>query len=157
MSFARLRLVVAAAAFLGWLGWLGHAVLNKGTVQIVSRAQLTAATYLVVADVTTANNLPAPAVTVKQVLRSPAGEAVPATLTVRNLPKAATPLPAAGESRTPPAGEYLLPLVRDADGFAVAGLPRSPGYDGAPDPERPIVYPWAADVQAQLRKLGLLP
>ena len=52
MSFARVKLIVAASAFVGWLAWLSVAVANKGTVQLVSTAQLTEATHIVLATVT---------------------------------------------------------------------------------------------------------
>lgn len=157
MTFARLRLVAAALLFVGWLGWLGWAVWNKGTVQIVSRAQLAAATHLVVARVSAGDDgQPSPRVTVTDVLQAPDGDRPAGELEVERLPAAVTPLPVAGESRTPPPGEYLLPLVKtDAGRYRLAGLPASPGY-AATNPERPRIYPWTADVQAQLRKLGLL-
>lgn len=156
MSFARLRLVVATALFAGWLVWLAVAVRQKGTVQIVSPAQLTAATHLVVAEVGTGpDGQPLPTAVVKEVLRAPDNDRPTGEITVGQLPSAVTPLPVNGESRTPPAGEYLLPLVRDGAGFRLAGLPRSPGFEGA-TPDRPRIYPWTADVQAQLRKYGVL-
>src|SRR5205085_9785583 len=75
MTLARVRLVVAAAPFVGWLAWLGYAVSRKGTVQIVSRAQLTAATYLVVAEVATGEDgQPLPKARVIEVLRAPDGD-----------------------------------------------------------------------------------
>jgi hypothetical protein len=156
MTFARLRLVLAAALFVAWLGWLAVAVRQKGTVQLVSRAQLTAATHLVVAEVRSApDGRPDPKVTVRQVLRGPANDAPAGDVEVANLPKAATPLPV-NDTRTPAAGEYLLPLVKIGSGWRVAGLPPSPGYAGDPDPARPLIYPWADDVKAQLRAVGVL-
>jgi hypothetical protein len=151
MSFARVRLIVAAALFLAWLGWLGWAVSQKGTVQIVSRAQLTAATSWAIADVSVgADGVPSVTVTVKDVIH---GEAIRGVVEVRNLPSAATPLPVAGESRTPPAGEYLLPLVKVSEGvYRIAGLPKSPGVD-AKSPERPVIYPWTDDVKKQVAAL----
>lgn len=156
MSFARLRLGVALAAFVGWLAWLAVAVSYKGTVQVVSRAQLLAATHVVVAEVTTADDgRPDAEVTITEVLRAPADDKPAGKVRVSGLPKAATPLPVAGDSRTPPAGTYLLPLVRAGDGYAVAGLPASPGLD-ARTPDRPVVYPWTDDVKAQLRAQGVI-
>ena len=157
MTFARLRLVVMAVLFVGWLTWLGYAVARKGTVQPVSRAQLAAATYLVVADVRTgADGQPEPKAAVRQVLEAPAGAAPADEIEVERLPAAVTPLPVAGESRTPPAGEYLLPLVKTERGtYRIAGLPASPGYP-ASTPDRPRIYPWTAGVQTQLRTIGLL-
>jgi len=157
MTLARVRLVVAAVLFVGWLAWLGYAVSRKGTVQIVSRAQLTAATHLVVAEVAAGEDgQPLPRVRVVEVLQAPDGDRPAGELDVEKLPAAATPLPVAGESRTPPPGEYLLPLVKtDAGRFRIAGLPASPGY-AATNFDRPRIYPWTPDVQAQLRKMGVL-
>src|SRR5262245_38596581 len=127
MTFAKLRLIVAALLFFGWLGWLGYAVSRKGTVQIVSRAQLTAATHWVVAELKVGSDgLPIEKVTVKEVIR---GDKITGEIEVRRLASALTPLPVAGESRSPPPGDYLLPLVKVGDGvYRVAGSPRSPGY-----------------------------
>jgi len=156
MILARLKLVAAALVFAGWLTWLGIAVARKGTVQPVSRAQLAAATYLVVADVKAGDDgQPLPTVAVREVLQAPAGDRPGGEIEVEKLRSAVTPLPVAGESRTPPPGEYLIPLVRTERGtYRVAGLPASPGYP-AVSPERPRVYPWTADVRAQLRAMGL--
>ena len=59
MSGARIRLIVAAALFLGWMVWLALAVADKGSVDPVSRAQLTEATILVTAEVTSVDGKPA--------------------------------------------------------------------------------------------------
>lgn len=153
MSFARVRLVLAAGVFLAWLGWLAVAVSQKGSVQIVSRAQLTAATTLVVGEVVLgADGTPSPRVKVVKVL---AGEAA-GEIDVGNLPSSATPLPVAGNSRTPQAGTYFLALVKGEGGYRIAGLPKSPGGYEATTPDRPLIYPWAEDVKQQLRTLKLL-
>jgi hypothetical protein len=150
MMFARIRLVVAAILFLGWLGWLAYAVSQKGSVQIVSRAQLAAATHWVIADVNVGpDGIPLTKVAVKE---SRFGEKLAGAIEVKNLGSSATPLPVNGESRTPPAGEYLLPLVKVGEGvYAIAGLPRSPGYE-AQTPQRPVIYPWNDDVKKQVAK-----
>lgn len=151
MSFAKLRLYLAALLFAGWLGWLGYAVSQKGTVQIVSRAQLTGATHWVVAEVKVGDDgVPTSKATVKEVLK---GEPIAGAIEVRGIPSSATPLPVAGESRTPPAGVYLLPLVKISDGlYKIAGLPRSPGFEPQ-TPERPVIYPWTEDVKKQVSLL----
>jgi hypothetical protein len=149
MSFARVRLVIAAVAFIGWLTWLGFAVMQRGTVPLVSRGQITGATYLVVAEVTRGGDgLPAPTAKVTEVLRGaiPAGE-----IEVLNLPSARAP----GAEDSPEGGLYLLPLTGDGKTYRIAGLPRSPGYEPA-TPARPVIYPWENDdVRKQLAGLGL--
>ena len=151
MNGPRLRLAFAAIAFFGWLAWLAVAVWSNGKIPVVSRAQLTAATCIVVANlVIDDQNLPVEKVTVTTVV-SGTGSAVGDTIVVVNLSKAI----AAGLYTTPIAGPYLIPLAKSADGsFKVAGLPPSPGYNLA-DPDRPLVYPWNDDVKKQLRSLGI--
>lgn len=154
MSFARLRLIFAALLFLGWLGWLGYAVSQKGSVQIVSRAQAAGAPHWVVGEVTIgADGLPNPAVNVKEVLK---GEAVNGTIEVRNLRGSMTPLKQAHGTRSPVAGTYLLFLERTGERqYRIAGLPRSPGYqaqdmDSAADRAVPVIYPWNEEVKKQI-------
>ena len=155
MTFARIRLLVAALAFVGWLSYLAVAVWNKGTVQIVSTAQLTDASHVVVATVTAddAGNA-LPKVTILKVICAPANDPIAGEIEVERLDKAVTPLPVNG-SRRISAGEYVIPLVKTPFGFRIAGLPRSPGFEGA-ILDQPIVYPWAEDVKIQLRKVGVL-
>ncbi|CAN5253801.1 hypothetical protein BH11PLA2_BH11PLA2_30490 [soil metagenome] len=148
MTFARVRLIVALALFLGWLAWLGWAVSQKGTVQIVSRAQLAAATHWVIVEVKAGEDgIPNSKVNVKQVVF---GDPITGEIEVKNLPSSATPVPVKGDSRTPPPGEYLVALVKITDGlYRIAGLPRSPGYE-AQFPERAVIYPWTDDVKKQI-------
>ena len=152
MIFARLRFIVALLAFLGWLGWLAVAVAQKGKAVVVSRAQLTAATQLLVAEVTVGNDgLPNSMATVSETIR---GEPIPpgTAIEVLNLPSAMPP----GAKGSVNAGRYLLPVIGDGRTYRIAGLPRSPGYE-ASDPALPAIYVWNNDTQAQLRKLGLIP
>ena len=46
----RLRLIVAATLFVGWLAYLGYAALTKNHGPVISRAQAAACKYAVVAD-----------------------------------------------------------------------------------------------------------
>jgi hypothetical protein len=155
MTFARLKLVAAALAFAAWLAWLAVAVANKGTVQIVSPGQLTDATHVVVVAVTANDSGDArTAATVVRVLRAPEHDPVSGEIEIDRLDKAVTPLPVNG-SRRVAAGEHLVPLVKTPFGFRIAGLPRSPGFEGATY-EQPVVYPWTDDVKAQLRAIGVL-
>jgi hypothetical protein len=151
MSFARVRLYLALALFFGWLCWLAVAVYYNTyrKPDLVSRAQLTEAVVLVVADVGTDDEgQPKPMVTVVTRL-SKGGPADGEEVVVENLPSAQPP-----GRPFPGGGRYLLPLVPSGvKAFRIAGLPRSPGYPSA-QTVRPIVYPWDDAVQAQLRKLG---
>lgn len=150
MSFARLRFAIALIAFLAWLTWLAVAVAQKGTSPVVSRAQLAAASHLVVCKVTVGDDgLPAITATVVESLSGPTlrpGEVIE----VLNLNSAMPP----GASALPGEGEYLLPLVGDRGTYRVAGLPRSPGYEAA-ETVRPAIYRYDAATRAQLRGLGV--
>lgn len=150
----RLFLVLAAAAFLGWLGWLAFAVSKAGSVPIVSRAQLTAATDLVVVKLTRApDGPPNPVVDIVQVL---SGEHVkPGTsIKVENMREAKV---FAGHVRVTPEAEkeYFVPLAFNGGLFKVAGLPNSPGYSDL-RVEFPVLYPWGDEVKAQLKSLAIL-
>src|SRR5437762_6947573 len=52
----RWRLILAAAAFIGWLSYLGYAALTKNRGPVISQAQAAAAKHVIVADVTTDDN-----------------------------------------------------------------------------------------------------
>lgn len=153
MSRARVLLILAAALFIGWLGWLGYAVYAarwvEDTAPVVSRAQLVAATHLIVGDVTIGpDGLPQTDVTVREVLHGD-GPVTGQTAVVRNLNKSRPPGAKAFES-----GPYLLAVVGEGSNFAVVGLPRSPGYE-ATVPDLLVIYPWSDDLRAQLRGLGV--
>jgi hypothetical protein len=152
MKAARIRLILAAVAFLAWLGWLAMAVAQKGKTDIVSRAQLTEATMYVVADVAVdAEGLPIANVKVVKSLKAPL-EGNPSAIDVLNIRKATVP----GKSFPGP-GIYLIPVVTlSPTEYLIAGLPRSPGYE-ATMPDRPAIYPWNEDTQKQLKKLGIEP
>jgi hypothetical protein len=154
MSIARVRLVLALLAFGGWLTWLAVAVADKDSVERVSRAQLIEARYLVVAEVDMADDgRPVPKIRVLKTLAESSLKPEQ-QIEVVNLPAAMLP------SRDfPGKGVYFLPLVPDEVGmrFRIAGLPRSPGYERAAYPERPIIYPWDEKVQTQLRTIGYQP
>jgi hypothetical protein len=139
----RLRLLAAAALFVGWLGWLGYSALSKSRAPTVSRAQAAAATDPVVAEVTAGpDGKPQARVRVIEPLAANA-PAAGAEVEVVNLPSAAG-------FEGP--GPYLLLLVHTSGGYAVAGPQRSPGYDLA-NTAPPRVYPWSDGVRAQAKRL----
>jgi len=150
MMGARIRLIAAAAVFGAWMIWLALAVLDKGTVDPVSRAQLTEATVLVTAEVVAGPD-GKPGTKVKIAKRiGTAGPAEGTEIEVANLPQAVVP-----DKGFPGNGVYLLPLVmRDNLIYSIAGLPRSPGYEAVANPAHPSIYPWTDSLQTQLRKLG---
>ena len=157
MTLARIRLIVFAVAFVGWLAWLGYAVTQRGTAPILSRAQLIASTDLIVAEVTTSGDgTPTTRVLVREAVRGADGVDPGGSVTVTNLPAAIVPAETGEEFQNLPAGDYLLPLVKVSDGtYRIAGLPRSPGLEPAA-PARPVVYPWSATTREQLQSLGVI-
>jgi hypothetical protein len=140
MTFAKIRLGLAALLFAGWLGWLAYAVANKGTVQVVSRAQL------LVIEVKDASG----AAIVKENLR---GETASGEIAIVNWRTAVLPLSDRKSSDTLSPGVYLVAVNKVVGNqFSIAGLPRSPGIE-AQTAERPLVYPWNDDVQKQVQAL----
>jgi hypothetical protein len=147
----RLFLVVTAVAFLSWLGWLAYAVSKAGTVPIVSRAQLTAATDLIVAEVTLAADGP-PQEKVK-VVRVLSGDHVKpgAEIQIENI-RSAKVLKGADRVNPEEGREYFIPVVFAGGRYRVAGLPDSPGYKDQSVPF-PVIYPWTDEVRIQLDTL----
>ncbi|MCU0703041.1 MAG: hypothetical protein MUF18_03525 [Fimbriiglobus sp.] len=169
MTRQKWLLAISAAALVGWLSWLGYAVAfhRLNPPDVVSRSQLLASTYVVVAEVTVQDGRPAPSVTVVHKLDG-TGPDAGGTLSVVNLPDATTP----ANKPLPGSGRYLLGLVPDrGEGFRIAGWPRGlgefttePGQvlpkaddDKPGDPPRvrpPLAYPWTDAVQKQMSVLG---
>lgn len=185
MTRQKVFLWVAAALFLGWIGYLGYAVAyhRLNPPDIVSRSQLTAAEFVVVAEVTVEDGKPAQKVKVVQRLKH-SNDANDATgpqkddaITVTNLPQARPP---SNEGAIGP-GQYLLFVVPDGlqsgndpgpskPTYRISGWPRGlgtstfePGQempradDSKPgDPPHlrpPLAYPWTDAVQKQMAKL----
>ena len=138
----RLRLIVAAALFFGWMAWLGYAAVSKSHGPVVSRAQAAGATQVIEAKIEAgADHKPQPTVTVVQSLK---GDLKPGTtVEVINLDDAA------GFAE---AGNYLLLLSksRTSDAYQVVGPQRSPGDNLV---GKPVIYPWAEGVPEQAAHL----
>jgi hypothetical protein len=138
---ARLRLVLAGAAFLAWMGYLGYAAVTKSRAPIVSRIQASAASAAVVAEVSAAGDRPSPAAVVAERLW---GEGPTGTVEVVNLAEARG---FAGP------GKYLLYLVPAHEGWALVGAQHSPGDGHRAESQPPLIYPWGEDVREQAEKL----
>jgi hypothetical protein len=151
MSGRAWRLAIAAAVFLGWLGWLGYAALSKSRAPVVSRAQASATTHPVVAEVQYGGEgKPGTRVKVVQSLTEK-GPAADTELFVPNLTGAA--------GYVGPGQDLLLlmpdPQIvkfavegRELPAYAVVGQQRSPGFDLA-GVGPPLIYRWSPDVEAQ--------
>lgn len=165
-------LLVAAAAFVGWIAYLGYAVARHrlNPPDIVSRSQLTEAGYVAVVEVTFDGDQPAATATVAHRLSGDGPESGP--ITVTNLPSATTP----ANQPLPGGGRYLVALVGDGfdprtGPYKIAGWPRGLGestvqpgtelkdHEGKSfnPPKRvrpPLAYPWTDAVQKQMTALG---
>lgn len=152
MTRQKVLLVLAAAAFLGWIGYLGYAVAyhRLNPPDVVSRSQLAGAKYVVVAEVKVEDGKPSPQVKVVQRLRhrdekdddnkddntrpTDTGPKDGDTITVDNLPAARPP----SDGPFPGPDKYLLFLVPEGFrngvdapvSYRIAGWPRSPGVEG---------------------------
>jgi hypothetical protein len=127
-------LVLAAAAFLGWLGFLSYAALTKSSAPIVSHIQSAAAEAAVVVEL---DGLGPNATVVEGIW----GDAPEGSITIANLGEAA--------GFTGP-GKYLVYLQKMGGAWEVVGPQRSPG-DSSFGP--PVIYPWSEDVRKQAVKL----
>jgi hypothetical protein len=149
----RVRLIVAATLFIGWLGYLGYAALTKNRGPVISHAQAAVATHPVVAEVEAGpDGAPSGKARVVEALGDK-GPSAETEIFVTNLP--------AAQGFDGP-GDYLLLLVPDTRGrfgrddgppaFAVVGQQRSPGNDlyGV---GKPLVYRWTDGVRKQFEKL----
>ncbi len=171
-------LIVAAAAFVGWIAYLGYAVVihRLNPPDLVSRSQLVVAECVLVVEVTTTDGKPANTAVVVHRLApdraTPVGPEPKTTISVTNLPEATTP---ANAPLAP--GQYMLTLAADgradpATGpYKIAGWPRGLGevttQPGAEildaegksfnPPKRirpPVAYPWSESVRKQMTALG---
>jgi hypothetical protein len=151
----RLRFILAAALFLGWMCWLGYAALSKNRGPIVSHAQAAGATQAVVADLTDgANGKPSQFATVVEPLM-PGSPAAGTRQFVTNLPQS--------QGYTGP-GRYLLFLTPDPEAvmvrdegpemrpYLIVGQQRSPGFDLV-GVGPPMIYADTPAVRQQAEKL----
>jgi hypothetical protein len=124
MRFAKARLLIALGLLAVWLGYIAYQALAFGRFPVVSHSQLLVSTLDVIADVRSdAEGRAEPKVRVV-VVHWPAEQAGVAgqDIAVSNMSNA---------TGFQGAGRYILLLVRGEGGeYKIAGLPRSPGFDG---------------------------
>lgn len=153
MNGAKLRLIAAAALFLGWLAWLGYTAIAKNRGPVVSAVQVAAAAHAVIADVRSGNDgKPAPDVNVTEPLLPNSPEAGKAIF-IQNMAEV--------KGYEGP-GEYLLllaenprPLDMPLNGAnlpmrAIVGPQRSPGYETSPA-ANPVIYRNSPAIRAQFQ------
>ncbi len=155
MNGAKLRLIVAAALFLGWLSWLGYSALAKNRGPVVSHVQAAAAAHAVVGEVTVgADGKPAPEVKIVESFTA-GGPAAGSEIYLVN---------GAEAKGFDGPGQYLLLLNANSTVRAVplngkevalytlVGLQRSPGYELA-GTGSPTIYKMTNEVRVQAKKL----
>jgi hypothetical protein len=145
---SRLFLAVSAVVLVCWFVWLSYAALTKSREPIVSHAQAAGAAVPVVAKVEADDKgAPVEKVTVIESL-APNGPAKDTQLLIPNLP---------GASGFTGAGEYLLLLPRETQGFTADGLPVVPIVPVVglrrTDSDPVAIYRWTPDVAAQAKQL----
>ncbi len=128
----RIRLLLAAALFLGWVSYLGFAAVTKSRAPLLSRVQAAAADAAIVVRWEGLG-------TRATVTRHLWGMPLEGEIDVQNLPKA--------RGFTAP-GEYLLYVVSRHGTWEVVGPQRSPGMEPL-GTGPPLIYPWTEDVQKQ--------
>lgn len=72
MTMARVRFVVAALLFVGWIVFLGYLVIRSRSTPVLAVPQIRSADLVVIAELRDDGGAPAPTVTVKQVAWSSA-------------------------------------------------------------------------------------
>jgi predicted membrane metal-binding protein len=152
MSGARLRLILCAVLFFGWIGWLAYLAATKSNPIVVSRAQMIAASNFVLVDVQLDPETQQPLTkqTIAEDLR-PGEKPLAGSINIVNLREARI---AGAKSRLfTDEGRYLLPLIRlGEDRFELAPPPKSPGNDG-PSRGNPWAYLWQPEVEKQFNEL----
>lgn len=148
-----LFLVLAAAAFIGWLSYLSYTAVMKNRGPVVSRVQAAAAAHAVVVELTAAEGKPAPEAKIVESF-TPGPPAVGSEIYVVNLTDA--------EGFEGP-GQYLLLLGpgsknqvvpihgKDVPLFSVVGWQRSPGYEATGG--HPMIYRMSDAIRAQVKPL----
>lgn len=143
---ARLLLALTAALFFAWLGWLAYLALTTTRPIVLSRPQFLAAHVDVIATVSDKDGRPDSHAKVEKVpwsrddrLRLETGQA----LEVVNLPQVTR------QDGWDGPGEYILPLVKERGGYAIAAIGASPGL--SPGSAAPRIYRLTPETLAQLK------
>lgn len=145
MKATRIRLILATAAFAGWLGFLGYLALGQSKPIVLSRSQLLVATHVVKVEVALeGDGKPPRKVIVKESFgKQPIAEA---EITIDNIKEARLP----GGKPLAMGGTYLLPLERiGLTNYRLVGSPS--GQSQEPAGRLFTVYPWNPEVERQLR------
>lgn len=138
-------LALLALLFAGWIGWLAYLAYHTTQPIVLARPQFLISQIDVVAELH-GDSGPAPTVKVSEVLYSTGKQhlAAGSEIEIANL---AHLRPAEGWRGE---GQYILPLMKDAEGkHRLAPIPRSPGYGGG----SPRIYPLTPETREQHRQI----
>jgi hypothetical protein len=145
---SRLFLTTTAVLFAAWIGWLAYLASTTTRPSILSRPQFLSAQLDVIAQLSEKDGCPDPSVVVAKVawsrdpvLNPPENQPI----TVANLSRVTAKEGWAGP------GTYILPLVKDNGGYALAPLGASPGFSASNAPPR--IYPATPETLAQLQQI----
>jgi hypothetical protein len=144
MSKAKIRFVVTAGVFAAWMGYLCYLALIRPTPTVLSRAQFTGVSVIVVADVRFEDGKPIKKIQIRETLK---GEKLPAEAEISNWDRAIL----SNNKPFTESGPYLLALEPSGDGFRLAYGAPSPGYERPPMVS--VVYPWRDETEKQIRAL----
>lgn len=144
MLSPKVRLVVSAILFFGWLGFLFWLVVNSNAI-VLSRPQFLVAQVYLVAEVRDKNGQPDVIVHVTEVPWS--ADPKDAALANSDIPIIGLDTDRLGGYRGP--GVYLMPLQKTmARGYRLAPLPSVGGAGG-----ELRIYPWTTGTERQLREI----
>lgn len=135
MTMARVRFVVAALLFVGWIGFLAYLVVRTRSTPILAQPQFRVAPLVVIAEVKDADGAPATTVMIEQIVWSSAPQ--------RDARLAHTDVEVTYQPGTDPVkgyagpGRYILPLLRPAPerGVRTYRLVPGPIYRATPEAE----------------------
>lgn len=144
---ARMRLIVAALLFAGWIGWIGYLALTTTRPIVLSRPQFLMSEFDVVAQLRGDAKHPEPNIVIDEVLWSTNAAAKPASekLDVVNLPLLTK------DDGWQGAGVYIVPLVKEDSDYRVPAIPLSPGFSERQS--RPRIYLRTPETIEQVRQI----
>ena len=147
MSGAKVRLIVAAILFFGWIGWLGYLAINFSRPVVVSRSQMMLATQIIRVKITIENGVPTQCESQLLLgINAQNDRQIPSdTVPVEDIKDALLP----NQKPLTESGTYLVPVRQIAQSYRVVSPPNSPEREGMRN--RPIVYPDRPDVEARMR------
>ena len=144
MKPAKLRLIVAAVLFFGWLGWLGYLAFTASQPVVLSRPQFLVANLIVIADI---EDLKSPVLVREIYWPAPQQALLPADkkLEIANLADCS-------DRGWAGPGPYILALMSDGKAYYLVPTPPSPGFR-AGKAAAPRIYLLTPQTRSQLGQI----